>query len=283
MAASICSTSRPCCRILPTGGACASVPSRRPRTSPACVRRSRLWQAAASPRCAGVLRLCSLGALCADRYEPRGCDGAEGRFPRCGVHLTAQVSGWPGCQRAADIQQALLSPRAPPSIAGGGTVDYVGPVDHDFIHDIEAREKAGTPGILQTLQRGPGIRGEGGGRHRPIEQREARDGARGLCPLGCESAASRSLAIRIRTRRVGIVSFNIKDPKGQYLHPRLITTLLNDLFGIQSRAGCSCAGPYGHQLLGIDEHKGRGIPFLDHPWLSWGQARLVPGGFPFRI
>ena len=28
--------------------------------------------------------------------------------------------------------------------------------------------------------------------------------------------------------------------------------LLNDLFGIQARGGCSCAGPYGHRLLGID-------------------------------
>jgi hypothetical protein len=28
--------------------------------------------------------------------------------------------------------------------------------------------------------------------------------------------------------------------------------LLSDLFGIQSRGGCSCAGPYGHRLLGID-------------------------------
>jgi hypothetical protein len=28
--------------------------------------------------------------------------------------------------------------------------------------------------------------------------------------------------------------------------------VLNDLFGIQSRGGCSCAGPYGHTLLGID-------------------------------
>ena len=26
--------------------------------------------------------------------------------------------------------------------------------------------------------------------------------------------------------------------------------LLNDLFGIQARGGCSCAGPYGHRLLG---------------------------------
>jgi selenocysteine lyase/cysteine desulfurase len=45
------------------------------------------------------------------------------------------------------------------------------------------------------------------------------------------------------TRRVAIISFNVKDPWGQYLHPKLITVLLNDLFGIQSRAGCSCAGP----------------------------------------
>ena len=28
--------------------------------------------------------------------------------------------------------------------------------------------------------------------------------------------------------------------------------MLNDLFGVQSRGGCSCAGPYGHRLLGID-------------------------------
>jgi hypothetical protein len=27
--------------------------------------------------------------------------------------------------------------------------------------------------------------------------------------------------------------------------------VLNDLFGIQARGGCSCAGPYGHRLLAI--------------------------------
>jgi hypothetical protein len=43
--------------------------------------------------------------------------------------------------------------------------------------------------------------------------------------------------------------------KGKHLHPRFITKLLNDLFGIQSRAGCACAGPYGHRLLGIDAAK----------------------------
>ncbi len=38
----------------------------------------------------------------------------------------------------------------------------------------------------------------------------------------------------------------------RYLHHNFVVALLNDLFGIQSRGGCSCAGPYGHQLLGID-------------------------------
>ena len=38
----------------------------------------------------------------------------------------------------------------------------------------------------------------------------------------------------------------------QYLHHNFVVALLNDLFGIQARGGCSCAGPYGHRLLGID-------------------------------
>ena len=29
--------------------------------------------------------------------------------------------------------------------------------------------------------------------------------------------------------------------------------MLDDLFGIQSRGGCACAGPYAEELLGIDE------------------------------
>ena len=38
----------------------------------------------------------------------------------------------------------------------------------------------------------------------------------------------------------------------RYLHHNFVVALLNDLFGIQARGGCSCAGPYGHRLLGID-------------------------------
>jgi hypothetical protein len=55
-------------------------------------------------------------------------------------------------------------------------------------------------------------------------------------------------------RRIAILSFNIR-LGDSWLHPRFVTLLLNDLFGIQSRAGCSCAGPYGHRLLAIDGRK----------------------------
>jgi hypothetical protein len=44
----------------------------------------------------------------------------------------------------------------------------------------------------------------------------------------------------------------VKRPHGLYLHHNFVVALLHDLFGIQSRGGCSCAGPYGHRLLGID-------------------------------
>ena len=52
--------------------------------------------------------------------------------------------------------------------------------------------------------------------------------------------------------RLSIVSFTVRRPGGRYLHHNLVVAILNDLFGIQSRGGCSCAGPYGHRLLGID-------------------------------
>jgi hypothetical protein len=51
--------------------------------------------------------------------------------------------------------------------------------------------------------------------------------------------------------RLSIVSFVVRHGE-RYLHHNYVVALLNDLFGIQSRGGCSCAGPYGHRLLGID-------------------------------
>ncbi|MGH8829312.1 MAG: aminotransferase class V-fold PLP-dependent enzyme, partial [Jiangellaceae bacterium] len=55
----------------------------------------------------------------------------------------------------------------------------------------------------------------------------------------------------VAAERLSIVSFVIRNGE-RYLHHNYVVALLNDMFGIQSRGGCSCAGPYGHRLLGID-------------------------------
>jgi selenocysteine lyase/cysteine desulfurase len=50
--------------------------------------------------------------------------------------------------------------------------------------------------------------------------------------------------------KIPVYSFMIRF-RGQFLHFNFVGKLLNDLFGIQCRTGCSCASVYGQNLLGI--------------------------------
>jgi hypothetical protein len=170
------------------------------------------------------------------------------------------------------FNERLYARDLPPSVAGGGTVDYVSPVDQDFIADIEEREKAGTPGVLQTLKAALALdvkRRVGAGR---IEAREHELLSRAMARWGAHPRIE-ILGNPDPARRIGIVSFNLGDPRGRYLHPKFVTVLLNDLFGIQSRAGCSCAGPYGHRLLGIDQPTSE----LYRDWVRKGFQGIKPG------
>jgi hypothetical protein len=125
-------------------------------------------------------------------------------------------------------------------------------VDQDFIQDIEEREKAGTPGVLQTIKAALAfqIKDFADPDRIAIREHELLDRAMQRWDSNPNIEVLGNADMR---RRIGIVSFNIRDPNGRYLHPKFVTALLNDLFGIQSRAGCSCAGPYGHRLLDIDQ------------------------------
>ena len=54
--------------------------------------------------------------------------------------------------------------------------------------------------------------------------------------------------------RLPILSFLIKHPQsGAFLHHNFVCKLLSDMYGIEARGGCACAGPYGQRLLGIDQ------------------------------
>jgi selenocysteine lyase/cysteine desulfurase len=160
--------------------------------------------------------------------------------------------GGPGSSGVLVFNERIYHRELPPSVSAGGTVDYVGVKEQDFISQIEAREKAGTPGVLQTLKAGLVFQIKDSIGVDYITEREHELTHRAMCSWG-EDENIELLGNPNSNSRVGIISFNIKDDGGRYLHHKFLTVLLNDLFGIQSRAGCSCAGPYGHRLLDIDE------------------------------
>ena len=160
--------------------------------------------------------------------------------------------GGPGSSGVLVFNERIYDRDLPPSVSAGGTVDYVGMTDQDFIRQIEEREKAGTPGVLQTLKAGLVFQIKDAVGTDVIHAREHEYARRALHSWGRDDNIE-LLGNPDPDSRVGIISFNIRDARGKYLHHKLLTVLLNDLFGIQSRAGCSCAGPYGHRLLHIDE------------------------------
>jgi len=160
--------------------------------------------------------------------------------------------GGPGSSGILVFNERLYHRELPPTVSAGGTVDYVGLENQDFISHIEEREKPGTPGVLQVLKAAMVFEIKDKVTTARIEKREhellEKIFARWLTNPAIEILGNLDPA-----KRAGIISFNIRANSEKFLHPKFVTTLLNDLFGIQSRAGCSCAGPYGHRLLGIDE------------------------------
>jgi len=160
--------------------------------------------------------------------------------------------GGPGSSGVLVFNERLYHRELPPTVSAGGTVDYVGPTHQDFITHIEEREKPGTPGVLQVLKAAMVFEIKDNIGAARIEEREHQL-LKKVFDRWLANPRIEILGNQDPARRVGIVSFNIRSGSGSYLHPKFVTTLLNDLFGIQSRAGCSCAGPYGHRLLGIDE------------------------------
>lgn len=158
--------------------------------------------------------------------------------------------GGPGASGLLVIRDDLYRRDLPPTVSGGGTVRFVSATDQDYVEDPQEREKAGTPGILQTIRAALAIDLKAAMDIERIHQREEELLRRGYQRF-TEIAEIEPIVPLGDKQRLAIYSFNVRW-RGGYLHPRFVVRLLNDLFGIQSRAGCSCAGPYGHRLLHID-------------------------------
>lgn len=135
-----------------------------------------------------------------------------------------------------------------PTFSAGGTVSYVSRSSHKFITDAEELEEGGTPPITQLL--------------RAWLAYDLRDKI-GLDFIERkETELKQYFALRLakvpklinycprNQRRLGIFAFNIDG-----ISPYDLASILSERYGIQTRAGCACAGPYGHDLLGMKDNE----------------------------
>jgi len=162
-----------------------------------------------------------------------------------------------------------------PERPGGGTVDYVAALDRvDYVQRLDEREEGGTPAILSDLRAGIGFLVKEMIGPARILAHDVELGAAAVKRLARHPGIS--ILGSLEAPRLPILSFNIKG-----LHHDLVSALLDHLFGIQNRAGCSCAGPYGHHLLGIERERSERFRQL----LQRGLVGMKPGwvrvGLPY--
>jgi selenocysteine lyase/cysteine desulfurase len=161
--------------------------------------------------------------------------------------------GGPGTPGVLVARRDLFRNRVP-TMPGGGTVAYVNPDEHVYLEDVERREEGGTPAIVESIRAGLVFQLKAAVGTDAIRDRETRFIHRAL--ERWEANPSIEILGSHTAERLSIVSFVVRHG-GRYLHHNFVVAVLNDLFGIQSRGGCSCAGPYGHRLLGIDPERSR--------------------------
>ncbi len=137
-----------------------------------------------------------------------------------------------------------------PSQPGGGTVRFVSPTAHDYTTSLEAREEAGTPNVPGDIRAALVFVVKDTIGQDYMDRRNA-----ALCAR-IDAAWREHPRIEMLGPRgmagLPLASFRVRDGRGGYVHQQLVTRMLSDLYGIQARGGCACAGPYVHRLLGID-------------------------------
>jgi selenocysteine lyase/cysteine desulfurase len=183
--------------------------------------------------------------------------------------------GGPGTPGVLAIRRRLLHNRVP-VVPGGGTVAFVNSIEHCYLAEVEHREEGGTPAIIESIRAGLVFQLKEAVGAPVIRAREET-----LLRRAVEAwlqVPTIEMLGNLAAERLSIVSFVVRVPgrggrPGRFLHHNFVVALLNDLFGIQSRGGCSCAGPYGHRLLGIDLERSHAY----HQEINAGCEGIRPG------
>lgn len=196
-------------------------------------------------------RPASSGGLFPEGSGPAAAEGGPELGDRAGALDAVFLSlhkfvGGAAASGVLVANRALFRSRSPER-PGGWTVSYVvggGLEGVDYTRHVAEREEGGTPAIVADVRAGAALL---------VKELLGPDRLREH-----EIALARRVVGRLAAHpkiqvlgpydvdRLAIISFNIEG-----LHHDLASALLDHLFGLQNRAGCSCAGPYGHRLLGL--------------------------------
>ncbi|WP_271949148.1 aminotransferase class V-fold PLP-dependent enzyme [Ruegeria faecimaris] len=181
-----------------------------------------------------------------------------------------KFAGGPGASGVLIVNQNVVQ-RTCPSWPGGGTVSFVSPWGHDYSADLATREEAGTPNVIGDIRAALAFMVKDAVGADEIARREALYNQMALEGWGDNPGLT--LLGADNPHRLPIFSFLVHDSKGQPVHQQLFTRMLSDVYGIQARGGCACAGPYAHRLLGIDRAASEQL----HAALGAGEELKKPG------
>ncbi|MCG3711846.1 aminotransferase class V-fold PLP-dependent enzyme [Aliarcobacter butzleri] len=157
-----------------------------------------------------------------------------------------KLLGGPGSCGLLVIRKDLIDTSIAPTFAGGGTVEYVNKNLQLYQKEIEAREDAGTPGILQLIRASLAYQLRNEISFDFIKKQK--DELKEFLINELRKIPNCVIYGNQEAQNIGIISFNIRG-----LSPYELCNKISSQDGFQTRAGCSCAGPYGHDLLGIEK------------------------------
>ena len=177
-----------------------------------------------------------------------------------------KLPGGPGAPGVLVAKRALFANEVP-SEPGGGTVFFVTDADQRYLSSRHEREEGGTQDIVGSVRAGLAFQTKARVGAATIEEAERRlretvyasltaNANIAVLGLGADYDDRASMT-KTTNGRLPIVSFLIRAPadadgKSRFLHHSFVCAVLNDVFGVQARGGCACAGPYALSLLGLD-------------------------------
>ncbi|KNE67129.1 hypothetical protein AMAG_12202 [Allomyces macrogynus ATCC 38327] len=161
--------------------------------------------------------------------------------------------GGPGTPGVLVARSSLFRPDLP-TRPGGGSVNFVTGMEHEYLDDLEEREEAGTPAIVEAIRCGLVFRVKelvGVAEMKLREHAIAKHALEQLTAHPRIRVLGDTKGERVPVFCIQIASPDVDTTATRFLHYNFVSAVLNDFFGIQTRGGCMCAGPYGISLLNL--------------------------------